>query len=375
MKRKVNKGACLLLALALFLLGAGLWNTMGTQGLMQYVLIAPKEEGAIAQLVKKKDNEELAIGVSTITATASGVSVSAKNVDSSTQATLFAGTENFFEVYPRYLTAGRLFSQTELKKGEKLAVLDEDMAFQLFPTIDPLGQKIQIDGVELEVIGVVHHEYRVGDLDKFSVYAPLLALQNANYSIVTLSAKPMPGSGMSVTFETMASDYWASGGYCYNLEKEASRAFLPVRYTLVAFGIAAIVWIVHLLNRFLLDRVQRVRMRFKREYLPTILPQILLYILLFLVLYGLVCVLAWLLASWAVAPLYQFPEWVPESIVKWSSIRDVFWNLAISSVQMVNVATTQVRALQFWAGVVRWGVLLTLVSVILFMLDHRRRQA
>src|SRR5699024_7098133 len=59
----------------------------------------------------------------------------------SATATLTAVGENWFSVYPRYLVSGRLMSADELRDGARVIVLDEPLAFKLFPTADPLEGK------------------------------------------------------------------------------------------------------------------------------------------------------------------------------------------------------------------------------------------
>lgn len=375
MKRKTNTAALLLMALALFLVGVGLWQTACAPDLLEYVLIAPREEGEIARLLGKKDDAletmKDTFSASAVKASAHGIYISAKDAGTGVQAALTAGGEGFFEVFPEYLKAGRLLSETELRTGAAKAVLDEDLAFALFPTVDPIGRTISADGVDLEVVGVVRHSRRVGETELYGVYAPLLAVQELPMETLSLAVLPLPGSGASIMFETTASDSWRAGGSFYNYAKETLRARLPLLYTAILFGFALLVGLLHRLNGLTISAVGKLRARLEHDYLPKVLPRMIAYALCLLAAYALLVLAAWRLGAWAVEPLYVFPEWVPENLVKWSAIRDVFWNLAVDASRSIDVAPAAVRALQFWAGVIRWGTIFGLVSALLLAFGRK----
>lgn len=371
MKRKHRTGALLLAALGLFLIGTGLWQIRDAGNLLEYVLIAPQAPAEIAELVQKKEDAlegmAEALEASCVTATATGAYVSAPDMGTSAQATLFAGGDGFFQVYPRYLVSGRLPSETELKKGEPTAALDEDLAFALFPTVDPVGQTISVNGTQLRVVGVVRHERHVGEADLYTVYAPLLSVQEQPFSILTLSAKPLHGSGASVMFADTASDNWAPGGEMYNTDKETMRAKLPLRYALVLFAASLLLRAFGLVRSLGRRAAEDIHLRLQTKYLKVLLGRIAAWAAALAASCAVLLGALYAVAGVAVAPLYVFPEWVPDNIVEWSSIRDVFWNLATEGVQMISAATGAVRAIQFWAGVIQWGTIFGLIAALLLV--------
>ncbi len=376
MKRTRHFGAWLLIALGLLLTGAGLWNTQNAGSTLEYVLPAPQGEGEIAALLKSKDSalEDMAdaMEASCVWALKTDVSVSGEMSSSAQTAGLRAGGSGFFAVYPRYLVSGRLLSETELIEGAKKAVLDEELAFKLFPTVDPIGQKISVDGTELEVVGVVYHKRTVGEINLTNVYAPLLAVQDASFDILALSAKPLSGAGASIMFDSLASGNWRSGGETYHLEKEAMRARLPILYLLCISAAALVLRAFMWLNTHALSAFADLRARLKNVYPAQIIPRVALYALIFAAGYGALFLALYWIASRAANPLYIFPEWVPENIVEWSSIRSVFWNLATAEAKLVRCATPVVRKIQFWAGVVQWGVVFTMAGTILRLCKRKR---
>ena len=83
--------------------------------------------------------------------------------NSGEEATIMCVGEGWLDVHPRYIREGCLFSETEHSSGEHKAVLDEELAFKLFPTDTTCGKRVNIDGVWYDVIGVVRRAHNPGD--------------------------------------------------------------------------------------------------------------------------------------------------------------------------------------------------------------------
>ncbi|MBR0408045.1 MAG: hypothetical protein IJI53_08410, partial [Clostridia bacterium] len=73
----------------------------------------------------------------------------------------------------------------------------------------------------------------------------------------------------------------------------------------------------------------------------------------------------YLLLVFSAQPLYVFTEWVPDNIVEWSSLKRVFWNLTASAANLTRFATRELRVIEFWGGVLRWGIVAALLGVAL----------
>ncbi len=71
----------------------------------------------------------------------------------------------------------------------------------------------------------------------------------------------------------------------------------------------------------------------------------------------------------------MFTEWVPENIVEWSSIAKVFWNLTSAAAQRVRIATRELRVVEFWGGILRWGMILVLLGVALLPKKWGKKRA
>ena len=68
---------------------------------------------------------------------------------------LFGATYDFAQMYDVVLEKGRYFTPMEYNRGLPKVVLGHTVANELFGSIEPVGKKISVSGIKLEVIGVV----------------------------------------------------------------------------------------------------------------------------------------------------------------------------------------------------------------------------
>ncbi len=74
---------------------------------------------------------------------------------SSTQiATVFAADDHYMEIQGGTLLAGRFFTESELRTGDPVVVLEESFARALFGRVDPLGKMVRISDRPMRVIGI-----------------------------------------------------------------------------------------------------------------------------------------------------------------------------------------------------------------------------
>src|SRR5262249_20077522 len=64
-------------------------------------------------------------------------------------------TPGYFRAAELSLVQGRLFTETDHVKGTSVAIIDRRLAEQFFPGQNPLGQRVNIWGVDREIIGIV----------------------------------------------------------------------------------------------------------------------------------------------------------------------------------------------------------------------------
>lgn len=95
-------------------------------------------------------------------------------------ATNIVGTDNrYFEIKEWDLAYGRLFTETDLRSANKVAVLGQTVVKELFGDIDPLGKTIRIKGIPFVVIGALtaRGQSGPGQNQDDMVYLPLSTVQ------------------------------------------------------------------------------------------------------------------------------------------------------------------------------------------------------
>jgi putative ABC transport system permease protein len=70
-------------------------------------------------------------------------------------AQMFGTTAAYETVHDIYMAKGRFFSDVDVSRGARVAVLGADIAETLFPYVDPLDKEVQIDGRRFRVVGVM----------------------------------------------------------------------------------------------------------------------------------------------------------------------------------------------------------------------------
>ncbi|NEX93564.1 FtsX-like permease family protein [Caulobacter sp. 17J65-9] len=64
-------------------------------------------------------------------------------------------THDYLAARDLSIASGRMFDDREAQQGRKIAVLGQTVADELFPGLDPIGQRVRIGTVPFEVIGVL----------------------------------------------------------------------------------------------------------------------------------------------------------------------------------------------------------------------------
>jgi len=83
-------------------------------------------------------------------------------------------TRDFLSVRDMKIANGRYFTQDELEKKKKVAVLGYDLAQELFGDADPIGEMITVGTTKMNVIGVLAEKGQVGETDYDSrLYTPI----------------------------------------------------------------------------------------------------------------------------------------------------------------------------------------------------------
>jgi putative ABC transport system permease protein len=91
-----------------------------------------------------------------------------------------AATERYFDIKNLRIAAGRPFTAQEVRSGEPVIVLGDEVAQKLFPDRDPVTQRVRIAGVPYRVIGVLERQGKLlgFSLDRIAVAPALSPLQD-----------------------------------------------------------------------------------------------------------------------------------------------------------------------------------------------------
>ncbi|NLF29113.1 MAG: ABC transporter permease [Clostridiales bacterium] len=374
MKKQKLRGLWLI-ALGALLTLAALGGLFRQPSVLQYAIVAPAEAGAEGEggsrlklLIDgwKSASKELseALSASSIAARDYGFSLSS-DAGQSGIATLTAVGEHWFSVYPKYLSSGRLPVADELKNGDRVAVLDEELAFKLFPTGDPLAGKVLVGETWYRVVGTVRHPRSVGDFEQYAAYIPIAraAAERLPFETVEAAGAPIAKSGASQAFSE-AAERWALGGTFVDLDKEVLRETMILRLLAIVFGFFALFSLLRRLNRRVAEKMRSFRERLRTSYFRSMLPEFARWALLHLVGYAALLGGGYALLTLAIGPMYVFTEWIPDVLVELSSILERFWQLTSSAAKPVFVRTREWSEIRFLAGMLRWGAVAMLAGFV-----------
>lgn len=288
-------------------------------------------------------------------------------------ATLTCADGGYFEAHRKYLKSGRLFSEDEQKNGAKVAVLDQETAFKLFPTTEPTEGKLQISGVWYDVIGVVRHERLPGDSDEYGAYIPILTAANARMQTDYVQIdclEDISGAGRAV--ESVGASVLGDDGDYYDIPKEVMRATMILRVLIVIFALYLIGACLRAWNgrtRALIAGWRaEVMHRYFKKMLPGVIGMSLLQVLGYAVLAGAVAGILALM----IRPMYVFTEWIPEVVVEWSKISARAVGLMTKAADPMTLKTREYASVRFYGALTRWGVICTLCGLLIFRRGGKR---
>ncbi len=276
--------------------------------------------------------------------------------------------KNGLLVRPAYLLYGRLMYPEEIERGERVILLDEQLALKLFRVADPLGRKVTCpDGNQYEVIGILRHQKQVGDFTDYGARIPLQAIVDSTYSpdALLVEAEPVPGLGANVSFKTVVQN-WAGEGTLFDLGKESMGATLWLRVLLFLVGMTVALRLIGYLNGRVRYYGKHYRRKLQVTYAVRMAPELVGAILLFALGYGLCAGLVAALMEYIIRPVYTFPEWIPAILVEWEDIAAAFWNVWQLPAVMTELRTPEILRLRWLTLLVQGcsagaGVLLALI--------------
>ncbi len=291
----------------------------------------------------------------TLYAVASPASVSVEE-GPSVSARLEGLSGDGYALRPMALFGGRLIYPEEFDRGDRVAMMDEQLAVALFQYAEPLERNILIAGESYRIVGIVRDHKQVGDRQDYSLYVPFRAVERSSLTLTALclEASPVPGSGGWAAF-TAAIQSQSLGGTTLNLQKERMNATLPLRLLAVAAGFATLLVAVRFLNGQALAFYRRYKERLVNEYAARLLPWSLGRCLLLGLGYAGVLFAFAQLFMLLVNPVFTFPEWVPAVLVEPKDISAAFWNVWQGMADVMALRSPEVLRIGFFARLLSWS--------------------
>ena len=251
-------------------------------------------------------------------------------------------------------------------------MLDEELAFKLFPTTEPTEGKALIGGAWYEVIGVVRHSRGAGDADRYGAYIPIVTAAKAGVQTGYLEidcALDVPGAARSVSL--IGADVLGAGSF-FDIDKEAMRASMIVRVLIVVFALYLLAQLLRGWNARTRGLIAGWRAEVMRRYFKKMLPSVILFSFLQILGYALLAAAAYGVLALTIRPMYVFTEWIPEVIVEWSKITARAQSLIEAAAAPVKYQTREYAAVRFYGALVRWGAICVLAGLVVRGRKERR---
>lgn len=366
---KRRKGTLVLLVIALAAMAFAWVNIQAVPGTFQHVYAAPQPAAAAedeketnsglrdARLKTRELETELegACEDMTLYALSQPASVSIPDGGKSVSARLVGVEESWFYLKSPVLLNGRQLYPDECVYGERVAMVDEQLAVALFQYAEPLGEEIELSGQRYRIVGVLKAGKRVGDQMDYSLYVPLRSLEDTNVALTALvyEARPVQGAGGWSAFQTASQKL--GEGTTISLVKERMNAAMPLRILFTLLGMAMALWGVRWMNRRSARFAGAYRERLQTQYAARLMGfAVGRLVLLALGYLACAAALAWLFTQ-LVAPVYTFPEWVPAILVEPKDIQTAFWNVWQTPATVVEYRTPELLRLRFLREVMAWS--------------------
>ena len=191
---------------------------------------------------------------------------------------------------------------------------------------------------------------------------------------MTLSTAGKASASLWPQFESGARETFGAGQALFS-SKERMRGTILLRAALILLGIHFFSRLIRRVKTWtgvwILDIREKLKTRYPRQMMGTLLGRSAGALLLAA---GTIAAGA-ALTVWAVQPMLVFPEWVPEVLVEPEAIARRFWELTAAAASPLRFTTPETAEIRLWGGVLRWGIVLTLLGFLLDRTPNKRKTA
>ncbi|MDD3336118.1 MAG: ABC transporter permease [Eubacteriales bacterium] len=320
----------------------------------------PKTNHYLRELIDKAQTVTSALDGScdpvSLYAVAQPATIGMKKENQSVSARLVGIDNQYLSLEEFGLLSGRYFYPDEYLYGDKVALIDEQLAVALFQYAEPILEELTIGDETYRIIGIVRDQKRVGDEMEYSAYVPYRSLMASSVKMtaVVYEAAPVKGSGGWAAFQNAVATL-GEVGTTVSLPKETMNGLLPLRLLGVLTGAIVAMYLISVLNHAFRWLVRRYKERLRDEYAVKLLGWVVLRGLGLAVGYG-VCAFALAqLFVVLIAPVFTFPEWVPAILVEPKDIVAAFWNVWQKPAAVIELRMPELLRIRFYARLMGWA--------------------
>lgn len=356
-RRRFSLSGLLLLTVsaALTLCGFYLLHTVPDD--LQYAVPAPQGKEALRALASDLEKalqsaaeltEETALSIRAQHSTLTGP------MDAQ-EATVYAVTEGYFDLRHEALLEGRY-----PRGNSPEIVLEQAMAYLLFPGGIALGGTVELEGTNWMVVGVIRDKIRFGEVDERVAFVPLPAALDAGIDAQTVELLlRFPAGENAAALAKSALSAARDGGTFHDLASEKAAARMPLRWAAVVLLALLFKNLIRRLIRWGKAEYAQYRTLLQTCYRRQLLGWLTLRLALLLIgsaaAGGVVLLVVHLLTE---AELL-FPHWIPEKPLSLPSYISRFWAIHRADAASVFCQTAESRAVTLAS---------TLFQVSLFLL-------
>lgn len=387
---KKMKLALCITCVGILLMAYCIYTIEQVPGLLQYIVQADVEtdtggaEKPPTQLKQRLESYEALLPelreiaeACTLTGTAAQVSVADDDAEGSTQATagLMAVGPNHFVVHPALPLVGRLLHEEEMAAGERVALIDEQLAIDLFKMADVVDRDIYLQGQAYRVVGVLRHQKHVEDQADQYVYIPMETVAKDTklpVQMLRVSAVPVRNGGAMDVFQNSIQKL-KPGGTLYDLRQERAGATIWARFLGCGVGFALLGMLITKFVQSIVNLHQQMKRRLENQYASRLLPYLIGHVLVRLVALVALTAIAAGIMTLLLEPIQAYPQYVPEIVVEPESILKTFWDLRRAESTPIVLRTPQVVRLIYFGGMCNIATILTLAGGCLLFWRRGKR--
>ena len=150
-------------------------------------------------------------------------------------------TPDYFRAFEIPLLKGRAFTNQDRQGAPRVAIVSQSLAAQITPNADPIGQRIDIDGVKgpVEIIGVAGDVHHLGMTSETTAefYLPYAQLPEPILCFVVRTEGEPYGLTKSVERAIWSIDKDQAIGFVMSMDRLAAESLAPQRMIMLILGV------------------------------------------------------------------------------------------------------------------------------------------